>query len=187
MVLFLGLIVVGMIASSKDKTRKKHETLVKDQLKSNGIELDHILFDYDSESSICIDDTNSKVVFTTLIDGRNRSTIFDYNEVLDFEVKQNDTTSYKNSLSGALVGGVVAGGVGAIIGSQRNKKAITVVNNVTLILTVKSIKDPVIYLQLIDRSESYTTESSEVFSANIEAEKWNGIFKIVFDKTAEIK
>lgn len=155
---FLGIImIVGLIASgiylSKLETKNKTNTinnkinkldsmqnLVKDFTVSQKFQ------SYNLESTILLDEERKKVCF--IFSNNNSTEIYDYNDILESEIiedgKTITSTSRSSQLGGAIIGGVLAGGAGAVIGGLSGKKTSEQeFNRIDLKVIVNNTKDPV--------------------------------------------
>ena len=79
----------------------------------------------------------------------DRSHIFDYSEILNFEVLEDGNSITKGGLGKAIVGGAIFGLAGAIAGGT-SKKTKQICNKLEIKLTTKNIDEPVIYINLIN-------------------------------------
>jgi len=101
-----------------------------------------------------IDDTNK----TWLIDNRNIfnktiSKIYNYSDIVDFELLEDGESIASGGLGRALVGGVLFGGVGAIVGGVTGtKKSKPICTNLKVKITTNNINNPVEYVDFINTS-----------------------------------
>lgn len=87
-----------------------------------------------------------------------------YNEILDFELIENDETIVKGGAGKALVGGLLFGTTGAIIGSSGNKKASAIVQKVEIIVRLRDMNYPTISYSIINTP---TKKTSTLYSLNM--------------------
>lgn len=101
-----------------------------------------------------IDDTNK----TWLIDNRNilnktMPKIYNYSDILDYELLEDGESIASGGLGRALVGGVLFGGVGAIVGGVTgNKKSKSICNSLRIKITTNDINNPVVYADFLNTS-----------------------------------
>ncbi|WP_182103209.1 immunity protein [Niallia taxi] len=93
-----------------------------------------------------------------------------------------------NQVAGALIGGIAAGGIGAIIGgSSPNMKQNEIIQSITLKLIVDDIKKPNFkfdFLPEIDELfKGYAKGRPEVKTALERAEYWNSVMEIAIRKS----
>jgi hypothetical protein len=106
-----------------------------------------------------------------------------YEDITGFEILKDGETSNKINRTGAVIGGALAGGIGAVVGSQMNKKSKTVVKKIEFILFTKDINNPTVKFimyngnNMKDSTGFDITDKFEVRKPIIE--KWEGIFKII--------
>lgn len=78
------------------------------------------------------------------------STIYDYADIVDFELLEDGSSVSKGGLGRAVAGGLLFGGVGAIVGGVTGgKKAKQTCTNLKIKITVNDLRNPVIYITFI--------------------------------------
>lgn len=98
-------------------------------------------------------DDNSKkwVLLTGIFGKRDKSTVYNYSDIVDFELLEDGESISSGGLGRALVGGAVFGGVGAIVGGVTGKKKTTgVCSSLKLKITLNNINHPVVYVNFIE-------------------------------------
>ena len=112
-----------------------------------------------------IDEKNQKVQFpkmTTKDALRNcigvasgNTAIYNFSDIIGYEVLENNHSVTKGSLGGALVGGLAFGETGAVLGSILGaKKTFEVCNSLQVKVTVKNFDNPTIFVELLDGKAS---------------------------------
>ncbi len=139
----------------------------------------------DKEFKIYLDDSRSPNVDS----GYSYYTkMIDFKDVVSVEIIEDNMTisktNRKSQLIGAGVGGVLAGGVGAIIGGMSGKSSSTnEVQNVTLRLIVNSFNKSVYDIPFLQLKDSIKKTDSEYKNAIDSAYRWhNVISKIIKDE-----
>lgn len=81
----------------------------------------------------------------------NPSKIYKYSDILDFELlEDNNTIETSAGIGNAIAGGLLFGGVGAIVGgSTAKRKSKKVINSIKIKITLNDIQNPVIYIELL--------------------------------------
>lgn len=88
---------------------------------------------------------------TGIFGKRNKSTVYNYSDIVDFELLEDGESISSGGLGRALVGGAVFGGVGAIVGGVTGKKKTTgVCSSLKLKITLNNINHPVVYVNFIE-------------------------------------
>ncbi len=76
--------------------------------------------------------------------------VFSYDDIISYELLQNGTAITKGGLGSTLAGGMLFGGVGAIVGSNiGNKKTKQEINEYRIKIVTKNICYPEIYINLL--------------------------------------
>jgi hypothetical protein len=77
------------------------------------------------------------------------SSIYKYKDVIEFELLEDGITTVSGGLDGAVVGGVLFGGAGAIVGSNvANKTARKQIENIKIKLILNDFNCPTIYIEM---------------------------------------
>lgn len=78
------------------------------------------------------------------------STIYEYSDIIDFELMEDGNTVSKGGLGRAVAGGLLFGGVGAIVGGVTGgKKAKQTCTSLRIKITINDLRNPVIYISFI--------------------------------------
>lgn len=112
-----------------------------------------------------IDEKNQKVQFpkmTTKDALRNyigvasgNTSIYNFSDIIGYEVLENNHSVTKGSLGGALVGGLAFGETGAVLENILGaKKTVEVCNSLQVKVTVKNFDNPTIFVDLLDGKAS---------------------------------
>jgi hypothetical protein len=146
-VLFIITIISIIAASSKIKEkrheiRQTHENNLQ-TLNNSGFQVDReISF---SDISLFVDDHNKK--FAVQQNNGNKLIINNYYSLLDFELSDNGDGGSKGSFGRAVAGGVLFGGVGAIVGSSMGSSSTC--KSLQIRLVVNDISCPEIILDFL--------------------------------------
>lgn len=86
-----------------------------------------------------------------LVNPKRNPRIFNYSDIIDFELVENDKTIVnKGGLGRAMVGGGLFGGVGAVVGGVTGKsKTERTVSSLKIKLIVRDMNNPNIYINLL--------------------------------------
>lgn len=93
-------------------------------------------------------DDNTKQI---LIKDKLENKLLEYKDIVEYELLVDDDESItKGGLGRAVVGGVLFGGVGAVVGGITDKKkSKTVINSLKVKITINNINKPDIYINLV--------------------------------------
>ncbi|ARC67805.1 immunity protein [Bacillus licheniformis] len=123
---------------------------------------------------------------------------YPFSKIVESSISLDNETVSKTSrgeqIAGAAIGGVLAGGVGAIIGGlSSSSKQVTMVKSITMKITVDDFKNPVHYIDFLpdldtpDYSNPSFKNDSEVIKAALKkAEYWQGIMDLAIRKTNQV-
>lgn len=169
---------------SLDDYIKKLENSFFDTLNKNNFKYNDYCKSVDLLSGIAINEEIRKIA---LLSRNQEDELFkfkeiDFNDVLEVSIYEDgglvSTVSRGSQVAGALVGGAIAGGVGAIIGGLSGKsKSDEVSNKLSLLIVINDIKDSYheIAFSLVSRQKN-----SEVYQERrSELNKWFSKFKVI--------
>lgn len=99
-----------------------------------------------------------------LFGGKKNPQIYNFTDIVDFELLEDGTSITKGGLGRALAGGVLFGGVGAIVGGVTGgKKSKAICNSLKIKITLNSITTPTTYINFIKTS---TKKNSFIYKSN---------------------
>lgn len=79
-----------------------------------------------------------------------KKNIYNFSDILNFELIEDGETLSKGGLGSAAIGGALFGGVGAVVGSMTGtKKTKSICSKLQIKITLRNIENPVIYINLI--------------------------------------
>jgi hypothetical protein len=82
--------------------------------------------------------------------GKKNPKVYDYSDIVDFELLEDGESVSKGGLGRAVAGGVLFGGVGAIVGGVTGgKKNKAICNSMKIKITINNLNNPVVYINLI--------------------------------------
>ncbi|MFN1873299.1 SHOCT domain-containing protein [Clostridioides difficile] len=97
------------------------------------------------------DDNNKKFI---VLNGFNREkvnlNVYNYSDVIEYELLENGETVTKGGIGRALAGGALFGGVGAVVGgvtAKRTTKAF--IDSLKIKITLNNLSNPNVYVNLI--------------------------------------
>ncbi len=76
--------------------------------------------------------------------------IYNYSDIVDFELLEDGETITKGGLGSAVAGGMLLGGVGAVVGGVTGKKKNKAIcNSLKIKITLNNINNPVVYINFL--------------------------------------
>jgi hypothetical protein len=152
----LLLVLPGLVISYLEQRIKKKDSKIKKEKRIKLFDLEGKLKNFtitqkyescDLESFLLLDERNKKIGFA-FVDS-NSTEIYDYKDILASEIVEDGETvtitSRSTSISGAIIGGAIAGETGAIIGGLSGKTRSTTetkIHKIDLKIVVNNTKLP---------------------------------------------
>lgn len=99
-----------------------------------------------------IDDNKMKwLVPDGFFGGRKNSKIYNYSDIVGFELLEDGESITKGGLGSAVAGGILFGGVGAVVGGVTGgKKSKSICNSLKIKITVNNINNPTVYIKFLN-------------------------------------
>jgi len=151
----------GFLVNKREKDMSnKVQKMIENKINTLYLNISQKFIGDDGESAIAIDEENKKVAIinnilknqmvlsTTFSKYEYRHKIFDYRDILKSEIlsdgKSINSTSTSSMLGGAVLGGILAGGVGAVLGGLSAEKQTTdIVKLLELQIVVNDTKNSI--------------------------------------------
>lgn len=116
---------------------------------------------------------------------RKPDDIYSFNELVEFELLEDDSQVSSGGVGRALVGGVLAGGAGAIVGGVTGKKKIKRnIESLIIRITVDDLDNPIIMLPIITKKTK--TSSKEYEQAFNDSQKIISTLNVIANNADEI-
>lgn len=114
-------------------------------------EIDNFQITTQIDNYLYLDETQRKFALPKLsFTGKVKDMdIFNYDDIVDFELLEDNKSISNGNIGRAVVGGVLFGGVGAIVGSTTGRKKKEICKKLQIKITVNDISNPVVYIDLI--------------------------------------
>jgi ribosomal protein L37AE/L43A len=89
--------------------------------------------------------------------------IYNYSDIVDFELLEDGESITKGGLGRAITGGLLFGGIGAVVGGiTGGKRSKSICNSLKIKITVNDMRSPVVYINLLataTKKDSFTYKS----------------------------
>lgn len=96
--------------------------------------------------------------------GKKNPCIYSFDDIVEYELLEDGDTITKGGLGRAVAGGILFGGVGAIVGGVTGgKKSKSIVNSLKIKMTVNDFQKPAVYIDLIKtktKADSFTYKTN---------------------------
>lgn len=201
---FIIFFLIGFIGMNKQKEDEKKRKEIK---KSDRRNLEQFDLDFSPNKSYINPDGKMKIAFNSEKElfkiyrmspnGMIHDIAIPFDKIVDSEILIDDTTIMKASrgqqVAGALIGGAIAGGVGAIIGgSSPDTTGINNVKRIRLKITNEDFENPVYYIDFLPTRDKlnrridkgWNKEDSTVSYALKKAEYWQGVLELAIRKVS---
>lgn len=98
-----------------------------------------------------VDENQQLIIFHTgFFGGRGNSIVYKYEDILGYELLEDGETVTKGGLGRAVVGGLLFGGLGAIVGGVTGgKRGKSICNSLKIKITINSMNSPAVFVSLI--------------------------------------
>lgn len=140
---------VYVVCSTKSEVKKAKEQMEKTEqaLIEKGITITNCfkLVEACCVKGLFVDEDDRKIIITD----KDLQTELSFDDILECEVIENGSIQKSSGVGRAIVGGALAGGVGAIVGSNTGKTYDAVTSLIVKIIT-NDIKNPIIQIILIN-------------------------------------
>jgi hypothetical protein len=161
--LMLGSLVALIFYNSTVKHDKTNKFIKESDgfLIENKVNVNKSTYSDTNLSRIVFDHENKKLI---IFKNERTPTSLPYSSLIESELMENGNTLTKSSrgeqVAGAVIGGALAGGVGAIIGGLSGKKTSSdIIKTLQIKITANDINSPVHSFYIKDSSNEYTKDS----------------------------
>lgn len=146
LIVFFLLFIFGMNSQAQVKEKNYHKLeMLNDTFEKRGInrsaEITYIDTMNKNNYNVIVDDINKKLIIYNGIDGKH--VFVNYEDILGMEVQEDGVKT--NGVGRAVVGGVLAGGAGAVVGAVTGKKT---VKNIRILIYLKDVLNPQVSIVL---------------------------------------
>lgn len=164
--------LIFIILQIQKSQSNKAKNIREDHLKEFNFKVKREFNDY----TLGVDEEQQKVVYAYW-DAKPFEIPF--KKIINCEVLKDNKTIHKISATGTIVGGALAGGLGAAIGSQAGKKSKEKVQSLDLLINIDDLENPTLKINFFHQGmEDYKLEKE----ALPQVERWEGIFKVILER-----
>ena len=173
-VVILIVVAVFMSLQQKEKRESAIET-AKDELKRKGFVISKEVANSENTHTIFIDGDSDK--WAILCFSNSKLDIYDYKNLIEFELMEDGESIIKGRTGSAIVGGALFGAVGAVAGASRKKKVRPVCNSMWIQIIVDDLKNPQHKIPIIKTQTK--TDSLLYKLAKVNAESYISLFTLI--------
>lgn len=185
---FVVLIAVAIWAWAAENSRKS--TLEAHVRGLDGFTAQHILIGADGITALAVDDDRKQVCLVASAGGSIGHRMLAYASIMSVEVEEDgaviSSVSRGSQLAGAAVGGLLLGGVGAVVGAMTGaRKEKRQVSRVVLKVTTEDVVDPLFRVTL---QNVPSPSDGVVYKATcLQTSEWQGRLEAVMRQAARIE
>ncbi|ANY68776.1 hypothetical protein BBD42_21620 [Paenibacillus sp. BIHB 4019] len=187
----LALLVFIIMAGSglvidtkaKDRVKKQKDKALDEIITANGItNMQKYVAEYD-DFAVVVDELKERLYF---IDYEIRE--FSLSDVLEVEMIEDEVqitkTSRGSQLGGAVIGGLIAGGVGAVIGGVSGTKTTSSdsVKRIYMKLIVDDTKRPYVTVNFLNEKKEISKKDKKAEKAIEDANHWYGLISVLINR-----
>lgn len=151
-VVFIILIALGSVFNGIDEENAKNNVNeIEENLKNKNFNTSkRIIFNQiDNKKQLRIDTTNKKIAICEIFPNKKLQ-ILNFTDIIKCEIVEDSNTIIKGGVGRAVVGGAIAGGVGAVVGAN-TRKSKNVTNSLQIRIVTKDINKSLYIINLISK------------------------------------
>lgn len=191
-VAFLIGFALGLVSLWYSKKRKSEQNDIADSdllsfLSSiEGFKASQRFISEDKKYVIAVDENTKKVCFIDSNYGIGKK-LYSYKGLIKSEIIEDGesvtTTSRSSQLGGAILGGMIAGGAGAVVGALSGSQSTkSQVKSITLQITTNDTRSPVQNIKFLYLEEAILKNSVRYQHAFREANHWHGLISVLIKR-----
>ncbi len=167
-IVIIALVVLAIVASQKQKKKREEQSnILHDHLKQTGFIISNSFkWGY---LEVVVDTEHKMLEILDLANGK--FTNFKFSEIIECETIEDGNIIASGGIGRAIVGGVLAGGVGALVGAS-TRKSKSVVSHLAVKITRSDINNPLFMVELIKSQTecaSVTYKVAKTFADQLQA------------------
>ena len=178
-IILVSAITIAIIKGMREKFRKEKILEKENKLISIGFQIDQSVTDINNRYSMFVDDLKEQWAVYDYND--DICNIYKYEDLVAFEIKEDNQSLISGRAGSAVVGGLLFGGIGALAGSSMSRKVQdSICESFELLLTINNMKSPNFKIEFIDKE--IRRDSREYEEIMGKAEKVVSIIKLILEK-----
>lgn len=152
--IFIPIFILILYAIYQGIVRKKGTNKIENELEKKGFNISQKL-EYGNLFKIYVDMNNKEIAIGKSYPNTN-VTFLNFSQIVDCKITENSNNISSGGLGRAIIGGALAGGVGAVVGAN-TKKSSTMLHNFSIDIITNDIQNSVVRIKMIDESIDITT------------------------------
>jgi hypothetical protein len=186
--IFLGVLIKSNVSHARNYSDVMEKTLEKALIKNNFIADSSYLSD-DFLTGIAINEKEQKLAIfkRSSIKEELSPALFKFDDILEVGIKEDNTivthTSKRSSIGNAVAGGVLFGGIGAVIGGLSGEKVgYAKIHKATLTIVVNDLKNPIHEINFLNSKMLVDRDSEMYKDIYYEMNKWNKRISVILKR-----
>lgn len=183
-IVFLVMLFVFLVYSGQKKRKSLEAAMRKNVANISQFNASQTLLSSSLLSCLAIDEVRKKIALLNVLDkkGHCSTRVFDYRQILSCEILEDGDsitkTSRMSQAGGLVVGGVLLGGLGAVVGGLSGKKTSSkTIEKLAVLLIVNDTREPRFEITLnASKVDSTTDEFKQLLE---KARHWHSIISVL--------
>lgn len=179
----------GINANNKQyrKNQEIHKNLLDKKINQLEMSIDK-QYQFRNEQLIGINEEHQKLIYIN--NYNDEISVYDYKDILESQIVEDNIqitkTSRSSQIAGALIGGVIAGNVGAMIGGLSGDRIATKkVKTMELHVIVNDINNPIKKIKFLDIGFEVKSNHPDYIKASEEINLWHRIISVMIRQADE--
>lgn len=187
-VLIYSLISFSNLYGEELKNERNNKTMAIDNLiKNQHLTKNHFYSNEDLTQAIVIDEEKAVIGIIEFLNKQMKLIPIPFSSIIESELKEDDETVTKSSrgsqIGGAIIGSVIAGGVGAAVGGLSGKKvSVTKSKRIDLEITVNDLNNPIHRINFMNYPNSINKDSILYKEKYDKAIHWHKLMDIIIKR-----
>ncbi len=179
LILIVSVVVWRVVKYFIDKksqdNRQNSMWNLEDALKDEGFVVSKQVVDSKSKYSLLVDELGKKFALIDVNQGEYY--VYNFSDLIDYNILEDGNSIISGTSGGALVGGLLFGGVGAVVGASGQRKTSKTCSSMSVVITVNDLSNPQLNISLITKEIETSCEEYEI--AMDTASKFQSVLAVV--------
>jgi hypothetical protein len=186
--IFLGILIASNVSHARYLSDVMERTLERSLIKNNFV-ADYSYLSDDFLSGIAINEKENKIAIfkRNTVNNVFSPTLFNFDDILEVGIKEDNTivthTSKSSAIGNAVAGGVLFGGIGAVVGGLSAEKfGHTKIYKATLSIVVNDLNNPIHEIHFLNSKMLVERDSEMYKDVYYEMNKWHKRISVILKR-----